>query len=148
MDRLRRQYKTNPSARYYSVRVPTDRQRERSWVKVDANLHDVAFQRQKPPGIRVQESQQGTSDAGKNKPEWRKYIEICKWHGHAWKKKLSNLPVQLTDSDATVERVCPRLLPTMPSTANGSPCSTSTSKYWTQLAQGGESGVYVFNFLI
>ena len=33
------------------------------------------FQRQKPSGVRAQESQQGTSDTGKNEPEWRKYIE-------------------------------------------------------------------------
>ena len=31
----------------------------------------------KPPGVRAQESQQGMSDAGKNEPKWRKYIEIC-----------------------------------------------------------------------
>ena len=62
------------------------------------------FKRQKPPGVRAQESQQGTLDTGKNEPEWRKYIEICKWSGNAW-KRLSNLPIQLTDSDATVERV-------------------------------------------
>ena len=32
------------------------------------------FQRQKPPGVRAQESQQGTLDTGKNEPKWRKYI--------------------------------------------------------------------------
>lgn len=52
----------------------------------------------------LKESQQGTSDTGKNESEWRKYIEICKWSGNAW-KEVSNLPIQLTNSDATVEGV-------------------------------------------
>ena len=38
--------------------------------------------------------------------EWRKYIEICKWHEQdkQW-KKVSNLPIELNDSTATVPRV-------------------------------------------
>ena len=34
------------------------------------------FQRQKLPGVRAQESEQGTLDTGKNEVEWRKYIDM------------------------------------------------------------------------
>ena len=67
-------------------------------------------QRQKPPGVRAQEQAASNSeepeDVHNSAIEWRKYIEICKWHEQEkqW-KKVSNLPIELNDSTATVPRV-------------------------------------------
>ena len=38
--------------------------------------------------------------------EWRKYVEICKWNEceGQW-KKVSNLPLQLTNDTANVQQV-------------------------------------------
>ncbi len=68
-------------------------------------------QRQKPPGVRAQEQLAGSSGAGaagpsQSEPEWRKYVEVCKWSERdgGW-KKVSNLPVSLTETTANIERV-------------------------------------------
>ena len=68
-------------------------------------------QHQKPPGVRAQEQaaleEPGNSAATTQNPVvWRKYVEICKWseNDSQW-KKVSNLPIEMTEATATVPRV-------------------------------------------
>ncbi len=65
-------------------------------------------QRQMPPGVRAQEQYNGAGAAGPSvsEPEWRKNVEVCKWSEREgqW-KKVSNLPVSLTETTANIARV-------------------------------------------
>ena len=67
-----------------------------------------ARQRQKPPGVRAQESRAAFDElqVSKQAADWRKKVEICKWSEHEsqW-KKISNLPIVLTESTATVPQI-------------------------------------------
>ena len=70
------------------------------------------------------------------------------WSGCVW-KEVSNLPVQLTDSDSTIECV-PKIVAN--NTFNGKQVALFDNDYLkiyrTQLAPGGESDVDAFNFPI
>ena len=69
-------------------------------------------QRQKPSGVRAQESRNAhveeAASMSENTPviEWRKNIDICKWSDQEsqW-KKFSNLPIMLTESTASVASI-------------------------------------------
>ena len=80
------------------------RGRGRKWTPA---FNTALFQRQKPPGVRAQESDRaGPSSADPLQLEWRKNIEVCKWseRERQW-KKVSNLPLLLTEVTANLQRV-------------------------------------------
>ena len=82
--------------------------RGRKWVPTN----NIMLQRQKPPGVRAQQQQLSLGECTSHRSqqstvvEWRKYVEICKWNEREgqW-KKVSNLPLQLTDDTANVQQV-------------------------------------------
>ncbi|XP_064404016.1 uncharacterized protein LOC135349419 [Halichondria panicea] len=68
---------------------------------------------QKPPGVRAraEPSVDGAgpstmSSSSSSRPEWRKYIEVCKWNeaDKQW-KKVSNVPIDLSEEIASVPNV-------------------------------------------
>lgn len=65
----------------------------------------LTLQKQKPPGVRSQEVGLVSDNVMTHTPpqEWRKSIEVCKWNEQekGW-KKVSNLPVVLTDATTNV----------------------------------------------
>lgn len=46
------------------------------------------------------------SSSSSSRPEWRKYIEVCKWNeaDKQW-KKVSNVPIDLSEEIASVPNV-------------------------------------------
>ncbi len=62
---------------------------------------------QKPPGVRARVEHDGAgpstmSSSSSSRPEWRKYIEVCKWNeaDKQW-KKVSNVPIDLSEEIAS-----------------------------------------------
>ena len=70
------------------------------WVPTAVSSLSTAHGRQKPPGVKLQEVTK-TKAAG-----WRKNVDICKWFNPERKwKKVSNLPIILTEETAHVSSV-------------------------------------------
>ena len=92
----------------YPVKPPIAAKRGRGKARWTPQFTTTLLgQRRKPPGVRTQEGE-SESEYGVPAPpqEWRKYVEVCKWSEQekSW-KKVSNLPVVVSEASANVKRV-------------------------------------------